>query len=343
MRQCISHSFFSTGKAARDNAQVTPQMRDEIKELLKLFGLPFVESPMEAEAECAYLETLGLVDGVVTDDADVFLFGGQNIYKNIFEDAKYVEMYLARDIALEMGLERESLINIALLLGSDYTVGIKGIGGVNALEILRAFPATSGDNLNGLKNFREWVMRHDTDTIKAELSRSKRKKKTRKVAPSKKKSKRTPTSNSSAALHGDGTDAETKRQKKENDECNNDCDSKSSPRKDPSGNSDKDSADLCGFETGSSSSDVDDKQPVSENLSPGGNDSDRSKLTKRFKKSRSNIRKKWGEAMPSSFPSRAVVEAYVSPTVTLPPFTSRSELLKQVCCRPIWLFSVLRE
>ena len=39
------------------------------------------------------------------------------------------------DIQRELGLDRDSLIHMALLLGSDYTEGVAGIGVVNALEV----------------------------------------------------------------------------------------------------------------------------------------------------------------------------------------------------------------
>lgn len=61
-----------------------------------MFGIPYLIAPMEAEAQCAFMELEHLVDGVVTDDSDVLLFGAKSVYKNIFDDRKYVEMYLLK-------------------------------------------------------------------------------------------------------------------------------------------------------------------------------------------------------------------------------------------------------
>lgn len=118
---------------------------------MQLFGIPYIIAPMEAEAQCAELLHLGLVDGIVTDDSDVFLFGGSRIYKNMFSQQKYVECYLLQDLEKNMRLDREKLIDLAILLGSDYTEGLSGVGVVNAMEILNEFPGEKG-----LEHFRDW-------------------------------------------------------------------------------------------------------------------------------------------------------------------------------------------
>lgn len=67
------------------------------------------------------------------------------------------------DVRRELGLEREDLIALAFFLGSDYTPGIPGIGIVNALEILEAFPmkVSAGGPTSGLKKFKDWLEGYD--------------------------------------------------------------------------------------------------------------------------------------------------------------------------------------
>ncbi|KAJ5808736.1 hypothetical protein N7474_010005 [Penicillium riverlandense] len=137
-------------KDLRDADDVTQIMINECQQLLGLFGLPYITAPMEAEAQCAELVSLGLVDGIVTDDSDVFLFGGTRVYKNMFNQSKFVECYLTSDLEKEYSLHREKLISFAHLLGSDYTEGIPGIGPVTALEIVTEF--------SSLEEFRDWWM-----------------------------------------------------------------------------------------------------------------------------------------------------------------------------------------
>ena len=138
-------------KDRRDADEVTQIMITECQMLLRLFGIPYITAPMEAEAQCAELVSLGLVDGVVTDDSDIFLFGGTKVYKNMFNNNKFVECYLSADVERDLSLSRRQLISLALLLGSDYTDGLPGVGPVTAVEILSEFPGAEG-----LAAFREW-------------------------------------------------------------------------------------------------------------------------------------------------------------------------------------------
>jgi len=138
-------------KDRRDADEVTQVMVSECQALLRLFGIPYITAPMEAEAQCAELVHLNLVDGIVTDDSDTFLFGGTRVYKNMFNSNKYVECYLASEIEKELSLSREQLIALAQLLGSDYTEGLPGVGPVTAVEILSEFPGQEG-----LAAFKEW-------------------------------------------------------------------------------------------------------------------------------------------------------------------------------------------
>jgi len=61
-----------------------------------------------------------------------------------------------KNIEQDMALNREMLISMAMFLGSDYTLGIRGVGIVNAMEVVTAF-----DSIEGLERFKEWAQAPD--------------------------------------------------------------------------------------------------------------------------------------------------------------------------------------
>ncbi|XP_042287155.1 DNA excision repair protein ERCC-5 [Thunnus maccoyii] len=132
---------------------VTGQMYLESQELLRLFGVPFLVAPTEAEAQCAALDRADQTNGTITDDSDVWLFGGRQVYKNFFSQNKYVTHFQLSDLQNQLGLDRNKLINLAYLLGSDYTEGVPGVGYVTGMEILNEFP---GLGLEPLTQFNKW-------------------------------------------------------------------------------------------------------------------------------------------------------------------------------------------
>ncbi|XP_043255001.1 DNA excision repair protein ERCC-5 [Colletes gigas] len=147
------------GKLDRQGTDISQQIRIETQELLRLFGIPYIVAPMEAEAQCAFLEQIHLTDGTITDDSDIWLFGGQCVYKNFFNNNKKVLQYCYSDIEHHFKLTRNEMIRLALLVGSDYTAGLTGIGPVTALEILAAFPSEGDDLLQSLTKFCSWMAR----------------------------------------------------------------------------------------------------------------------------------------------------------------------------------------
>ncbi|KAJ1828208.1 DNA repair protein rad2, partial [Coemansia sp. RSA 2599] len=155
--------------SARDASGVGADMVEDIRMLLTLFGIPYITAPMEAEAQCAALINAGLVDGMVTDDSDAFLFAAAEnttVYRHFFQKDKFVEMYSSRNIYRDSSLTQRDFVFLAYLLGSDYTVGIKGIGPVLGMEALAEFGPGSDQSktfesdeesiVDALRSFGEW-------------------------------------------------------------------------------------------------------------------------------------------------------------------------------------------
>ncbi|XP_011076188.1 flap endonuclease GEN-like 2 isoform X2 [Sesamum indicum] len=114
-------------------------MIKEAKFLGVALGVPCLDGIEEAEAQCALLNSESLCDGCFTSDSDAFLFGARTVYRDIcLGEGGYVVCYEMDDIERQLGFGRNSLITLAILLGSDYTQGIRGFGPESACQIVKS-------------------------------------------------------------------------------------------------------------------------------------------------------------------------------------------------------------
>ncbi|XP_063280672.1 flap endonuclease GEN homolog 1 [Prinia subflava] len=140
--------------AVRTGRSLFKAMLKECLELLECLGVPWVQAAGEAEAMCAFLNAKGLVDGCITNDGDVFLYGAETVYRNFAMNAKdpHLDSYKMSSIKEKLGCDRESLIGLAVLLGCDYLP--KGVPGVGKEQALKLIEALRGQNL--LQRFEQW-------------------------------------------------------------------------------------------------------------------------------------------------------------------------------------------
>lgn len=127
-------------KFNRRLVKVTRQHADEAKELLKLMGIPYVEAPCEAEAQCAALVKAGLVYATATEDMDALTFGSNILLRHLtFSEARKMpvqEIHL--DKVLEgLNLSHNEFIDLCILMGCDYTDTIRGIGPKRSIELIK--------------------------------------------------------------------------------------------------------------------------------------------------------------------------------------------------------------
>ncbi|NXG74888.1 GEN endonuclease, partial [Baryphthengus martii] len=140
--------------AIRTGRSLFKAVLKECLELLECLGVPWVQAAGEAEAMCAYLNAKGHVDGCITNDGDVFLYGAQTVYRNFAMNAKdaHLDCYTMSSIKEKLGCDRESLIGLAVLLGCDYLP--KGVPGVGKEQALKLIETLRGQNL--LQRFEQW-------------------------------------------------------------------------------------------------------------------------------------------------------------------------------------------
>lgn len=108
----------------------------EVKQLVKLCGLPLIQALGEADPQCAALNITGDVYAVVSDDIDTLLFGAPRMIRRL--DSKGgVETDLVK-LLKGMKLSYRQFVELGVMLGCDYCIDtIKGVGPDKAYKLIR--------------------------------------------------------------------------------------------------------------------------------------------------------------------------------------------------------------
>jgi len=134
---------------AVQTSRLTGDMIWDAKRLLDLLGVPWVQAPGEGEAQAAHMARKGDVWGSSSRDYDSLLFGTPRLVRYLTIQgqewlpskgrARRLEPELIRldSFLSHHGITREQLIDMSMLIGTDFNEGVKGIGPKTALKLIR--------------------------------------------------------------------------------------------------------------------------------------------------------------------------------------------------------------
>jgi flap endonuclease-1 len=137
--------------------RVTRDILADAKRLLTLMGIPWLEAPEDGEAQASYMASKGQVWAAASKDYDCLLFGAPILARYLTLTGKeYLpskktsrplipELIKLFDNLQALGIKREQLVDIALLVGTDFNEGVMGIGPKKALSLIKEHG--SADNL----------------------------------------------------------------------------------------------------------------------------------------------------------------------------------------------------
>jgi len=133
-------------KQARSSTRVDETIIGTSKELLRLMGIPIVQAPGEGEAQASYMVIKGDARYVVSQDYDTLLFGAPTLVRNLTVSGKRKirgrqitvspERIVLADFLGGLQISREQLIQIGILVGTDFNAGVEGVGAKTGLKLV---------------------------------------------------------------------------------------------------------------------------------------------------------------------------------------------------------------
>jgi len=126
-------------KYAQASARIDATIVADAKTLLTYLGIPCVQAKAEGEAQAAYMVQKGDAELVSSQDYDCLLFGAPVMVRNLSAPRRKAqpEVVEFKELEEKHGITREELVDIAILIGTDFNPGVKGIGVKRALKLIK--------------------------------------------------------------------------------------------------------------------------------------------------------------------------------------------------------------
>jgi len=122
---------------------VSPEMARQLIDELKSMGVQYVVAPYEADAQLAYLERKGIIQGMLSEDSDLLVFGAKRLLTKLDQYGDCVEISRSdftacREISL-VGWSDAEFRRMAILSGCDYLASINKMGLKTAYRYVRKY------------------------------------------------------------------------------------------------------------------------------------------------------------------------------------------------------------
>jgi flap endonuclease-1 len=179
-------------KYAQAASRLNAEILDDSRRLILSMGLPVIQASSEGEAQAAYMAARGDVYIVGSQDYDSLLFGAPRVVRNLAITGKrklpkkniYVdvepEFILLPDELARLGIDRKQLVEIGIMCGTDYNVGLSRVGPKTALKLIRehgdleSILAAQDKTIENYAEIRDIFLHPDvTDDYKVKTSRPK--------------------------------------------------------------------------------------------------------------------------------------------------------------------------
>lgn len=120
---------------------VTPEMARQLIEELKRHKIKYVVAPYEADAQLAYLERKNIIQGVISEDSDLLVFGVKRLLTKLDQyggcvEINRVDFTACQEISL-VGWSDVEFRRMAILSGCDYLHNINKMGLKTAYRLIR--------------------------------------------------------------------------------------------------------------------------------------------------------------------------------------------------------------